>query len=270
MKYKICLGVVLVLIFMANTASADIFFSNAQMSSSPNPSVEGQPITLTIKINVHDDQTGEVFPATGGHVDFTYRGGGYLIKSAEVHNGIATITVYDEDILAGLGIGENNIMADYHWMDDGVYIHQDIVSVDHEVLPYVKNVQISSSPNPSVEGQPVTIIAKFDFNEPSNSGESYSTPNICGVEFFDSKGIIYISEIVNGSSTVTISSLSPGMHHIALSYGVSSNDYIRYYQDKYTIDQQVNVSTNIPEFSSIALPTIIVLCVIAIIGRRKE
>ncbi|KKG75432.1 Ig-like domain repeat protein [Methanosarcina mazei] len=263
MKYKICLGVVLVLIFMANTASAEIFFSNAQMSSLPNPSVEGQPITLTIKINVYDDQTGEVFPSTGGRVYFTDSSGAHVIKSADVYNGIASTTVYDEYRLSELIIGANTIIADYEWADDNVYIHGDIASVNQEILPFVKSCQVTASPNP-IEEQPVTFTAKFDYEE----GEIVNEPWI-NVYFYDDLGNYYGDTYVeNGIASITVPSLSSGTHHITAHYEVPVG--WRYSVGDSTIDLQVDSTTKVPEFPSIVVPIVAILGFIAVFSRKKE
>lgn len=119
--------VVLLLIMLSSTANASDSVITAglhsiEVSSSPNPSYLGQPITITATIYIaYYDGLGEmhIIPAPGGTVDFLADQNCFV--HAEVHNGVATATAsyseYSEYITMQevFPDGIYRIGVDYHW-----------------------------------------------------------------------------------------------------------------------------------------------------------
>ncbi|MEU9499694.1 Ig-like domain repeat protein [Streptomyces sp. NPDC048196] len=118
------------------------------VSSSPDPSVVGQSVTFTAEVAA-------VAPGAGtpsGTVTFDF-GDGSSPLSAPVEAGVASVT----HVYASTSGSPYDVTASYH--GDGDFTAS--VGVDTQTVGQASSTTtVSSSPDPSVVGQPVTIIAE--------------------------------------------------------------------------------------------------------------
>lgn len=82
------------------TVTVAAAFTSTEISSSPNPSVSGEPVTLTAVVT-----SGDGVPPDGGKVRFMR--GGELLGAGTLHDGVASIKT------SKLEFGSNSIRAEY-------------------------------------------------------------------------------------------------------------------------------------------------------------
>lgn len=286
MKCKIIYIVFLILI-MITPANAKIIFHDMKMTSYPNPSVEGQEVTFNVTINLTDTETGEIYPANEGAGGFLNLLGGptYVIT-----NGTMSKSVY-------LGPGEYYFEAVYiggEPIGSDELLHDNYAELSHEVLPYIQDCHVSSSPNPSVEGQPVTYTVTFDLAEvddPNNLPlvgflfydgisqyyltDSFYEDRILTWTVYDQAGA-YTYYLTDGFYedrivTWTVVYDQAGAYNVLVRPEVINDGINPSLPEYYTFIQQVNSeSVGIPEFPSVVLPVVVILGLIALFGRKKE
>lgn len=253
---------VLLLIILSSTANASDNVISAglksiEVSSSPNPSNIGQPITITATINIgYEDEAGEmhIIPAPGGTVDFL--AGQNCFVHAEVHNGVATATTsyseYWEYSSDWVEPGVCRIGVDYHWdgvIDDcNVWIHGPETFFTHTFLANTPTI-IWSNPADIIYGTSLSITQL-------NAIALYNGYEIPG-------NFVYTPP----SGTV----LSEGEHTLHV-------DFIPDFADYEIVSKDVTIkvltpaedNNNIPEFPSVAIPAVAFLGVLLIFSKKKS
>jgi len=173
------------------------------ISSTPNPSVVGQPVTLRATVAA-------VAPATGtptGTVLWTIDGGpqvfGVPLQSDGTTNAI---------VLTSLGAGEHTIVA--HYLGDGEFVD----STD-EVIQVVNKaptkVTVESSSPTSVYGQPVTLTATVSVVAPGSGNPSGMITFKDGATVL---GTVPVDSSTGEQASITTSTLSVAQHAIVATY----------------------------------------------------
>ncbi|MEV6619155.1 Ig-like domain repeat protein [Streptomyces sp. NPDC051051] len=127
--------------------------TSTALSSSPEPSVTGQPVTFTATVT--PDTAGADTPT--GKVIFDF-GDGTAPAAAPADNGTAVIT----HAYATSG-GPYTVSATY---DDGENFAGSTTTATHTVEQASTNIAVVSAPNPSVVGEPVTFILTVTAEDP--------------------------------------------------------------------------------------------------------
>jgi len=173
------------------------------VSSSPNPSVFGQDVTVTAEV-------APVAPATGtpeGVVQF-YVDGDPAGAFAILDEGVATTT------LTGLSRGDHQITAVYASTDPN-FVTSTSAELTQVVNKASTEVALTSSSPTSVFGQPVTFTASVSVLAPG-AGSPAGT-----IEFRDGTTVIGtepVSSSTGGQASLTVSDLTVAQHAITASY----------------------------------------------------
>ena len=167
--------------------------------SSLNPSVYGQKVTWTATVT----SSGSVTPT--GKVRFTWSG--YTVGSATLNSsGVATLS-------------RSNLNADPYpltavYAGDSDFLGSTSVVLNQVVLQTMTSATVTSSPNPSMQGQSVTFTATI------------SSPTVIPagpVTFTAGKTILGTAQLGGGKAKLTISSLSLGSTKVTATYYGDSN-----------------------------------------------
>jgi hypothetical protein len=172
--------------------------SQVQLTSSPNPSLPGQVVTITSTV------TGS---APTGSVQF--KNGGVNLDAAVTLSGGSAVLVSNS-----LAVGNHSITAAY----DGDAGNTASVSpaITQVVNQAVSSVALSvSPPNPSV-GQTVTLTATVTGYSPTGS-----------VQFMDGTFNLGASVLINGTAAISTSVLSVGSHSLTAVYVGDVNNTAR-------------------------------------------
>ncbi|QSR25436.1 hypothetical protein CFH99_07330 [Nocardioides aromaticivorans] len=172
------------------------------VTSSPNPSVVGQPVTVTATVS-------PVSPATGtpqGAVQFEIDGvpGDY----ATLEDGAAEIQV------STLARGSHEIKARYLSADPN-FITSTSAAATHTVNKASTRTVVTSSAPVSVFGQPVTFTAEVSVVAPGAGSPSGT------ITFTDGDtvlGTADVSSATGGVGSVTVADLSVGQHAVVATY----------------------------------------------------
>jgi hypothetical protein len=171
--------------------------------SSPNPSIYGQPVTLT----------GVVSPAAGaipqGEVLTFVRFGTALVGSGLLDGNSTTVTT------SALNAGTIPVKAIYG--GDYDFAASTAKAVNQGVYKAQTTISLVSSNDRSVSGQPVTFMATVTPQFPST---------VSGTVTF-SEGLTRLKTVPLSASVAkfTTSVLAPGTHNITATYNTSSNFY---------------------------------------------
>ncbi|HTJ70685.1 MAG TPA: Ig-like domain repeat protein [Actinospica sp.] len=195
--------------FTADTSSPlteDIAFSTDTLAlvSTVNPSVAGQQVQITAAV-------APVAPATGtptGTVTFTVDGtAGSPVTLA---SGGATLT------LPALSAGSHTITAAYS--GDSTFAPATSAALTQTIGPAQTSTTLSSSANPSADGQTVTVTATVTATSPGAG-----TPS--GTVLFTVDGVQQspAATLTAGAASLTLPELSPGTHTITASYQGSTS-----------------------------------------------
>ena len=163
------------------------------LTTTPNPSVYGAPVTLTLTATP---------AAATGPVQFV--NGSTTLGTANLVNGQARLTV------SNLPVGSNPLTADYS--GDATYIGFTSLVVTQAVNKAPTTVALASSKNPAASGQSVTFTATV------SPGLATGT-----VQFLDGSTVLGTATIASGSAALSISTLSVGSHSIKAVYSGDSN-----------------------------------------------
>ena len=172
------------------------------VSSSPDPSVWGQPVTFTATV-------APVSPGAGtpsGTVTFVISGGPTL--TGNLVGGTATVTT------SVLGVGSHTVTATYN---GSVNFAGSSGSDTQLVNQASTSTTVTTSPDPSLAGQPVTITATVTADSP---GAGIATGN---VNFVIDGGVPVPATLSGGTASITTSTLSAGSHTITATYGGDAN-----------------------------------------------
>jgi YVTN family beta-propeller protein len=169
------------------------------LTSSLNPSVYGQKVTLTATVAPF----GKITPT--GKVKFTWSI--YTLGSATLDsNGVATLT-------------KSNLNADTYpliavYGGDANNPPSTSAVLTQVVLEATSTATLTSSPNPSTQGQAVTFTAKISSATVTPTGP---------VTFTAGKTVLGTGQLSGGKATLTISSLAVGSTTVTATYNGDSN-----------------------------------------------
>jgi len=164
-----------------------------------NPSIYGQKVTWTATVT----SSSSITPT--GKVRFTWSG--YTIGSATLNSsGVATLT-------------RSNLNADPYpltavYGGDVNNLPSTSAILNQVVLQTTSTASLTSSPNPSMQGQAVTFTAKI------------SSPTVIPkgpVTFTAGKTVLGTTQLSGGQAKLTISSLSMGSTKVTATYNGDSN-----------------------------------------------
>jgi hypothetical protein len=175
------------------------FTTSTALASSLNPSTYGQKVTWTATVT----SSGSVTPT--GKVQFTWSG--HTIGSATLNSsGVATLT-------------KSNLNADTYpltavYVGDAANLGSTSAVLNQVVLQATSTATLTSSPNPSTQGQAVTFTAKISSATVTPTGP---------VTFTAGKAVLGTGQLSGGKATLTISSLAVGSTTVSATYNGDSN-----------------------------------------------
>jgi hypothetical protein len=173
------------------------------VSSSPNPSVVGQTVTLHAEVT-------PVSPATGtpeGAIQFFIDGNAVGVF-AQLDTGVAEIQV------STFSVGDHTVTAKY-LSGDINFITSTSAPITQQVNKAATTVTVQSSAAPSVFGQPVTFTATVAVQSPGAGAPSGS------ITFTDGTTVLGAVPVNSGTgfqATLTTSTLSVSQHVIVATY----------------------------------------------------
>src|SRR6185369_9679798 len=184
--------------FSGSTSAAHSHTVNAAatstaLGSSPNPSVVGQSVALTATVSVSPPGAG----SPGGSVEFF--DGATSLGSSPVAAGSAVLNT------AALTAGVHSLTAVYS--GDASFTGSTSAAHSHTVNAASSSTAVTSSPNPSVVGEGVTVTATVT---PASATGS--------VEFFDGATSLGSSPVSGGTASVNTSALAVGGHTLTAVY----------------------------------------------------
>ncbi|MEV6319295.1 Ig-like domain-containing protein, partial [Streptomyces sp. NPDC051776] len=199
------------------------------VTSDPNPSVTGQPVAFTATVTPAAPGTG----APTGTVTFTISGGPTL--TAPVVAGRATVST------SALTAGPHGVTAVYS--GDAVFASS-TGTITQTVLTASTTTTVTSAPDPSVVGEPVTFTATV---APVAPGSGVPTGTVA---FIVSGGPTLTAPVVGGQASVTTNSLTVGSHTVSAAYGGDTTFAPSAGTDAHTVQPQPVASTTITVISS--------------------
>jgi Bacterial Ig-like domain (group 3) len=175
------------------------------LASSPNPSVFGQPVTFSATVSA-------VAPATGTPTGVvTFKEGVTVLGSATLVHGTATFSTNT------LAVGNHVISAQYN--GDSQFVSSAGNDAAHPEVVQKDNTKtaVTSSPNPSVHGAPVTFTATVTALTP---GSGAATGKVIFEDTFNAVTTTLGTGTLNsaGNATFSTSSLAIGTHVIKAVY----------------------------------------------------
>ena len=178
---------------VTGTAQQGTTATTGSFTTTPNPSVAGAPVTLSMTVS----------PATAtGAVAFY--AGGTIVGTATLVNGQAQL------VLATLPAGTNLLMARYG--GDATYAGTTSNAVAQSVAATATVIALTSSANPASSGQSLTLTA------------SISPATATGtVQFLDGATPLGAATISGGSAALSLATLSVGAHSITAVYSGDAN-----------------------------------------------
>ncbi|WP_225845078.1 Ig-like domain-containing protein [Streptomyces sp. HPF1205] len=181
-----------------STAFAPAGMTTTTLSSDVNPSVCGQPVTLTAQVS-------PVAPATGtptGQVVFLISADGPSLTANLDGTGKAQVVVT-------LGVGSHDVIAsyqgDFHFTGSSSNLYTQVVN------KAPSRTAVTLDPSPSVCGQPVMVCATVTAGTPGSGTPTGS------VTFTGPGGLNQQVNLVSGKACLTTSSLESGTVNAAYS-----------------------------------------------------
>jgi hypothetical protein len=165
------------------------------LTSSPNPSVYGQPVVLSATVTSASGS-----PADGETV--TFKQGNSILGTGTLVGGIATFST------TTLGVGTKAVTAVYS--GDSGFVSSTSKAYSQAIGKAATTTTVTSSQVPSSPGQPVTFTATVT---PQFSGIPTGS-----VTFSDGLKVLQTVALNNGTASITTVKLSVGDHHIAATY----------------------------------------------------
>jgi hypothetical protein len=173
--------------------------TSTSLTSSLNPSTYGQKVTWTATVT----SSGSITPT--GKVRFTWSGN--TIGSATLNrSGVATLT-------------RSNLNADAYpltavYLGDADNLASTSAVLNQVVLETTSAATLTSSPNPSTQGQAVTSTAKITSPTVTPTGP---------VTFTSGKTVLGTAQLSGGKATLTIATLAVGSTKVTVTYNGDSN-----------------------------------------------
>lgn len=171
-------------------------------STSPNPSVFGQAVTLRAEVSVDGPGSGD--PA--GQVKFTVDGTD--VYFAGVSNGVAETSV------STLAVGSHSVVATY-LSSDANFLGSTADEVTQTVNKAATKTVVASSSPTSVFGQPVTFTATVSVTAPGAGAPSGTVTFTDGTTDL---ATVPVSSATGFQATFTTGDLSVGQHAITATY----------------------------------------------------
>jgi len=173
--------------------------TSTSLTSSLNPSIYGQKVTWSATVT----SSGSFMPT--GKVRFMWSG--YTIGSAALNSsGVATLT------RSNLNAATYPLTAVY--AGDAANLSSTSTVVNQVVLETTSKAQLTSSPNPSMQGQAVTFTATI------------SSPTVIPtgpVTFLAGTTVLGTAQLGGGKAKLVISSLPVGSTKVTVKYNGDSN-----------------------------------------------
>lgn len=172
------------------------------LTTSPNPSVFGQPITLRAEVVPNA-------PATGnptGFVRFIVDGANY--DFVELSGQVAETT------LTGVGVGPHTVKAVY-LSDDLNFFTSSSQTLTQTVNKASTSTALTSSGSPTVFGEPVTFTATVSVNAP---GAGAPTGTIVFKDGATTIGTEPVGPGTGEQASITVANLAVGQHAISATY----------------------------------------------------
>ena len=191
-KFKIVKGQGILAEFEQMFAPSSV--TTTALSSSLNPSVIGQLITLTATITSPDPGT------ITGTVEFF--NGATSLGISTVSGSAASLTT------SALTLGSHTLTANYS--GDATFFPSNSLPLTQVVAKAATTTALTSSANPSVFGQSVTFTATVS--------SAYPVALSGSVQFFDGATSIGTSTLASGVATLATSGLTLGSHSITAVY----------------------------------------------------
>ena len=188
--------------FALTNTSSSLIASKTSLSSSLNPSVYGQAVTLTATVT---PKSGSGTP-TGS---VTFYDGSTALGTATLASGKASLST------TVLPAGAQLVFAVYR--GDSKYAPSDSPVLTQTVNRDSTTTTVTSSTNPSVLGQKVTFTATVKVVAPG-SGTPTGT-----VTFYNGSTVLGTGSLSGGIATFTTTSLSVGSHSIKAVYSGNSD-----------------------------------------------
>jgi probable HAF family extracellular repeat protein len=179
----------------------DLTPAAVQLTSSASPSRFGQSVTFTATVTA-----GQGGGTPVGTVKFEE--GAKVLETATLQDGVATFTT------AGLPVGVETITAAY---GGDTQLAGDSVSIKQTVDRATTKVVVTSSLDPAVAGQPVTLTATVKAQAPGQGTPSGS------VTFMDGTTVLGTVALTDGHASLTISNLPVGADSITAVYGKTAD-----------------------------------------------
>jgi Bacterial Ig-like domain (group 3)/MBG domain/FG-GAP-like repeat len=174
--------------------------TSVALSSSLNPAVYGQEVTLTAAVS-------SAAGTPGGSV--TFADGGAALGSAPLNgSGQAALAVQ-------LAAGSHSVTATYGGSTN--FAGSTSAGVVESIGTASTTVSLSSSPNPSVSGRTVNFVA---------TATSQYGGSVSGTITFKqgANTVLGTATLVNGSATLPLSTLGVGPHSVTAVYGGDTNN----------------------------------------------
>src|SRR5262249_50031084 len=175
--------------------------TTTSLGAGPNPSVTGQPVTLTATVS-------QVTPAPeiiAGTV--TFMDGSTSLGDVTIASGSASLTT------SALSVGTHSLSAIYSGNPD--FVGSTSAVVAQAVNQGATSTSISSTPNPATIGQTGTISVTVSPVAPAAGVPAGTVTIMDGVT---SLGVV---TLVNGSASLATSALTAGTHSLTAAYGGS-------------------------------------------------
>ena len=170
-----------------------LILTSTTLATSPNPSVYGAPVTLTV--------TASPSAATG---PVQFNNGATILGTANLVNGQARLTV------ANLPVGSASLIA--YYSGDATHTGFTSLIVTQTVNKASESVALTSSKNPSPVGQSVTFTAAVSPNSATGT-----------VQFLEGSTVLGTASISGGAASLSLSTLTVGTHSIKASYSGDAN-----------------------------------------------
>jgi alpha-tubulin suppressor-like RCC1 family protein len=191
----------------ASNSAVDVIFGDApalgatstSLAAFPNPSTVGQSVTFTATVSA---TSGSGTP-TGS---VTFREGSTVLGTAPLSGGSASFTT------SSLSSGSHSVTASY--AGDATFSGSTspaVTQVVNATTTIATTTSLTSSPNPSTSGQPVTLTATVR----PTSGSGVPTGS---VHFRRGRFVLGTGTLSNGTASLTTSDLALGTYTIAATY----------------------------------------------------
>jgi hypothetical protein len=183
--------------------TVNIASSTTALTSSQNPSTQGQSVTFTATVSA-------VAPGSGTPTgSVTFKDGAATLAAVALSGGVAALST------SSLGNGGHSITAVYG--GDSNFSASTSAVMTQTVSGAASTTTVASSPNPSTFGQSVTFSATVSATAPATGTPTGS------VTFKDGSTVLGTGTLNVGTVTFSTSTLAVGSHSITAVYGGDTN-----------------------------------------------